>query len=65
MSLPVTLALAGLCLLMAAVFGWRGALSPRPLAAPRMIPWRFLMLAAVAVVVMLALHAMNLLRVDG
>ena len=52
-------ALAGL-----AVFaGWRGMRLPNPHKGPRMIPWRFIMMLATAGVVLMAVHAANLMGV--
>ena len=48
MTITTTLEL-GLALAALGLFaGWRGARLPNPLRGPRMIPWRFIMLLAVA-----------------
>jgi hypothetical protein len=62
MTVPVTAALAGFCLVLVVLFGWRGALAPRPHAAPRLIPWRFLMLLAFTGMVAFLVRLVNLLR---
>jgi hypothetical protein len=61
MDLPLTLALGGAALLFAVIFGWLGARPPEPFKGPRMVPWRFLMLLATAAVMMMGVHALNLL----
>jgi hypothetical protein len=62
MTLSVTAALAVLCLILAVLFGWLGALPPRPHAPPRLVPWRFLMLIAFTGVVALLVHVVTLLK---
>lgn len=49
MSLTVTLVLAGLSMLAAGVCGWLGARPAKPLAPPRLAPWRLLMLVFFAI----------------
>ena len=65
MTVPVTAALAGLCLVLAVLFGWRGALAARPHAEPRLVPWRFLMLLAFTGMVAMLVHLVNLVRGEG
>lgn len=62
MNLPVTLGLAGAALALTVLFGALGARPARPLAAPRLVPWRFLMLLAFLGVVAMLVHAVALLR---
>jgi hypothetical protein len=62
MTVPVTAALAGLCLALAVLFGWRGARAARPHAEPRLVPWRFLMLLAFTGMVAFLVHLVNLVR---
>jgi hypothetical protein len=62
MTVPVTAALAGLFLMLAVLFGWRGARAARPHAEPRLVPWRFLMLIAFTGMVAMLVHLVNLLR---
>lgn len=62
MDLPLTLGLTALAVGAAVLFGWLGA---RPLdlakGEPRMIPWRWLMLAAATLAFVLFIHVLNLL----
>ncbi len=62
MDLPVTLGLAGVALGLTVLFGALGARPARPLAAPRLMPWRFMMLLAFLGVVAMLVHAVALLR---
>jgi hypothetical protein len=63
-SLPVTLASAGIGVLVAVLCGWRGARPPDVRRGPRMVPWRFLMLLASAWVLLMVVHLVNLLGVE-
>lgn len=63
MDLPLTLALAAAALLSVVVFGWLGARPPNPHRGPRLVPWRFLMLLAAAGVMLMVVHAINLMGV--
>ena len=47
--------------LAAAPGGWRGARPPNPLRGPRMVPWRFLMIGAAALALLLLIHLATLL----
>jgi hypothetical protein len=62
MNLTATLALAGLCLALSVLFGVRGARPAQPLSKPRLVPWRFMMLLAFAVMVAALVHAVSLVR---
>ena len=62
MTIAVTAALAGLCLALNVLCGWRGAQAARPHAKPRMIPWRFLMLVAFTAMVAFLVHLVTLIR---
>jgi hypothetical protein len=62
MTLPVTAVLAGVLLALALLCGWRGAQASRPLAAPRLIPWRFLMLLAFTGMIAMLVHVVTLVR---
>ncbi|MBV8593833.1 MAG: hypothetical protein JOZ27_06000 [Caulobacteraceae bacterium] len=64
MSLDLTAALGALFLVLTILFGWRGARPSRPLAAPRLVPWRFLMLLAFAIAIGLGVHLVSLVRGD-
>lgn len=46
--------------LVSALFGWLGARKPDPARGPRLAPYRFLMLLFAAVVLMMAVHLVNL-----
>ena len=62
MTIPVTAALAAAFMALTVFCGWRGARASRPLAAPRLIPWRFLMLIAFTGVVAMLVHVVSLVR---
>jgi multisubunit Na+/H+ antiporter MnhB subunit len=62
MGPQVTASLAAAMLLLTVFFGWRGARKSQVLAAPRMVPWRALMLAAFVGLVFLLIHLANLYR---
>jgi hypothetical protein len=62
MTVSVTAVLAGFCLALAILFGWRGARAARPHAEPRLVPWRFLMLVAFTGMVAMLVHLVNLIR---
>ena len=61
MDTPLTAILTVVCLLCAAGSGYMGAKMPDPRRGPRMVPWRFLMLIAVLVGLMLIVHLLTLL----
>ena len=58
----MSLVLAGVSLGLAALFGAIGARPSRPLSRPRLIPWRFLMLLAFALMVAALVHVVGLVR---
>ncbi len=60
MTFPVTAGLAGLFLALALLFAWRGARAARPHTAPRLIPWRMLMLVAFTALVAMLVHLVSL-----
>ena len=62
MSFPVTVALAGALLGLTILFGWRGGRASRPLASPRLIPWRLLMLLAFTLMIAVLVHLVSLMR---
>jgi hypothetical protein len=64
MSLSVTLAIAAALLVLAVVSGWMGARPPNPHRGPRMAPWRFIMLLAVAGLLLMVVHLVNLMGVS-
>jgi hypothetical protein len=65
MDLWLTLTFAGVALALTVLFGALGARPARPLAAPRLMPWRFMMLLAFLGVVAMLVHAVALLRAGG
>jgi hypothetical protein len=58
--MPVTLSIAVGAALLALLFGWLGARKPDPSRGPRLAPYRFLMLAFAAVVLLMVVHLVNL-----
>jgi hypothetical protein len=64
MSLPVTLAALAVALGLTAAFGWLGARPPDLQRGPRLAPYRFLMLLAAAVCLVLLVHLVNLAGVE-
>ncbi|WP_374574790.1 hypothetical protein [Phenylobacterium sp.] len=63
MDLFVTLAVGAAMLVVALVSGWRGARPPDPHRGPRLVPWRLIMVTSAAVLLMMLVHAVNLLGV--
>jgi hypothetical protein len=62
-DLHLTLIILGGLVAFGLFSGWRGARAPNPHKGPRMIPWRFLMLLAVAGALLMVVHLINLLGV--
>ena len=62
MSMTLTLSLLVGALIVAGFAGWRGA-RPSDFLRPRMVPWRFIMLLAGALVFLLIIHLGTLLGV--
>jgi hypothetical protein len=62
-TLPVTLGAAAAGVLLAAFCGWMGARPPDLRRGPRMAPYRFLMLLSAAWVLMMLVHAANLVGI--
>lgn len=56
MSPSLTLTLLAAAVAVAAFSGWRGARPPDLMKGPRMMPWRFIMLAAAALAFLLLIH---------
>ncbi|MNX52753.1 hypothetical protein D3C86_834380 [compost metagenome] len=56
MSLSLTLVLLAAASAVAVFSGWRGARPPDLMKGPRMMPWRFIMLVAGALAVLLLIH---------
>jgi hypothetical protein len=65
MDLPFTLAIGAGLVALAAFAGWRGARPPNPHRGPRLIPWRFIMLAAVACLLPVLIHLAALLGISS
>ena len=63
-TLSVTLVSAGAGAVLAVLFGWLGARPPDLRRGPRMAPYRFLMLLAAAWVVLMLIHAANLVGIS-
>ena len=56
MSPSLTLVLLAAVSAVAVFSGWRGARPPDLMKGPRMMPWRFIMLVAGALAVLLLIH---------
>ena len=65
MDITLTLEIAAGLLALAVFAGWRGARPPNPHRGPRLIPWRFLMLAAAACLLPILVHLAALLGVNN
>jgi hypothetical protein len=63
-TLPATLLILGLVTLLGVVSGVRGAAPFDPVRGPRLVPWRFLMVTAVVVDIVLLAHLASLLGVQ-
>jgi hypothetical protein len=61
MSPSLTLILLAVASAVAVFSGWRGARPPDLSKGPRMIPWRFIMLVAGALAVLLLIHLASVL----
>ena len=61
MSPSLTLALLAASGVVAVFCGWRGARPPDLMKGPRMMPWRFIMLVAGAMAVLLLIHLASVL----
>ena len=65
MDMTLTLGLTGGLLALALFAGWRGARPPNPHKGPRLVPWRFIMLACAAGLVPLLGHLVQMLGLTG
>jgi hypothetical protein len=65
LELRITLAALFVAALLAALFGWLGARKPDPFRHPRLVPYRFLMLLAAAVVMVALVHLVDMARHHG
>ena len=61
MSPSLTLTLLAAASAVAVFSGWRGARPPNLMKGPRMMPWRFIMLVAGALAVLLLIHLASVL----
>jgi hypothetical protein len=61
MDMPFTLMISAGLLGLVLFAGWRGARPPNPHRGPRLMPWRFIMLAAAASLLPLLVHVASLL----
>ncbi len=62
MSMTLTLSLLAAALIVGGFAGWRGA-QPSDFLRPRLVPWRFIMLLAGALVFLLLIHVGALLGI--
>lgn len=62
MTLVPTAILAVIALISTLFCGWRGAIKPKALAAPRMAPWRGLMLLSFLGLLLMLVHLVTLFR---
>ena len=60
MSLQSTILVLALAVVAAAFCGWRGARKWTVVEGPRMVPWRFLMLLAFALALVMARQVLEL-----
>lgn len=65
MDMSLTLVLSAGLAALAAFAGWRGARPPNPHKGPRLMPWRFIMLAAAACLVFVLGHLVQMLTAAG
>ena len=65
MDMSLTLGLGAGLAALAAFAGWRGARPPNPHKGPRLMPWRFIMLAAAACLVFVLGHLVQMLTAAG
>ena len=65
MDMTLTLEIGAGLLGLAVFAGWRGARPPNPHKGPRLMPWRFIMLAAAACVLPILVHLVTLLGLES
>ena len=63
MGWPLTLIIAALAAAAAVASGWAGSRPPDLQRGPRLMPYRFMMLLSAMVVLLMVVHALNLLGV--
>lgn len=64
MDMPLTLTLLGAFAALSVFAGWRGSRPPDFRRGPRMIPWRPLMVASAVGVMLMLVHALNLVGIQ-
>jgi uncharacterized membrane protein YsdA (DUF1294 family) len=62
MDLISTLTLAAVAMVATILFGWIGARPAKAFSRPRLVPWQFLMMIAIVVVIAALVHAVALIR---
>ncbi len=62
LGVPVSGVIAAAFLIFSVFCGWRGGRPSPLLGAPRMVPWRFLMLASAVVVLVSLVHIVAVIR---
>ncbi len=62
MGLGLTAALAAATLAVTLLFGWLGARPVKMMSAPRLVPYRILMLFTFALTIFLATHLVSLVK---
>lgn len=65
MDIALTSILAGGLLAVTVFCGWRGARPYNPARGPRMIPWSLLMMLGAAGLLLIVVHLVSLLRLNG
>lgn len=60
-DLTTSLIVLGLSVFGALIFGYRGAVPPSLKGGPRLVPWRFFMLLAATLAIMMLVHILTLL----
>jgi hypothetical protein len=63
MTLTVTLIILGVSMALTGLFGWMGA-RPKTPGKPQMVPWQFLMMLTAVVVLLMAVHLLNLVGLE-
>ncbi|MDR3470697.1 MAG: hypothetical protein P4M09_03260 [Devosia sp.] len=63
MTLPWTLGLFALALVLAGICGWMGA-RPRVIGKPKMVPWQFLMMLSAACAILMVVHLLSLFGIQ-
>lgn len=64
MDWTVTLSVAAVATAVAGFAGWRGARPSNPARGVRLVPWRFVMVLAAAIVLLALVHAANMMGIE-